>query len=302
MNMKLKFILFLFVLTFKMGIVKANQWNVSVTSFQFTPANINVMVGDTVIWTWGSGTHTTTSTSVPLGADSWDSPMDISNRTFQYVVTIEGSYNYWCSIHAPSMAGTITASAALPVVLSTFMISKGTDSKSALLKWSTSSEQNTEWFIVKKSINGSDYFEIGRVKAAGNSFLVNNYSFVDNSIGSSHKYIYYELQILSKDGSSSFSPVEKFVNSNAVKKLIMQISPNPVSSEGHLMLQFNADKEEDMKVELYDITGKLVLQTKMNAQQGINNGHLHLQGLSPGIYSAMFSMENLKETYRIVVE
>ena len=68
------------------------------------------MVGDTIKWVWAAGTHTTTSTSVPTGANTWNSPMNSSSTTFEYVLTTPGSYNYWCAIHTTMMEGSFTVS------------------------------------------------------------------------------------------------------------------------------------------------------------------------------------------------
>ena len=82
---------------------------VSVSDFQFTPANLNVVVGDTIIWQWVNGSHTTTSTTIPSGAAPWNSPIVSSNPAFGYIVTTAGTYNYVCQPHAPGMAGSFTA-------------------------------------------------------------------------------------------------------------------------------------------------------------------------------------------------
>jgi len=68
-------------------------------------------VGDTVRWTWVSGSHTTTSATVPNGAATWDSQINSSNNQFDYKVTVAGTYGYVCTPHAGSgMVGTFNAS------------------------------------------------------------------------------------------------------------------------------------------------------------------------------------------------
>lgn len=85
-------------------------WNVSVSDFVFTPANLNVTVGDTIKWQWVSGIgHTTTSITVPAGAAAWNEPINSTNQTYRYVVTVAGSYHYKCTPHFPGMEGFITA-------------------------------------------------------------------------------------------------------------------------------------------------------------------------------------------------
>jgi len=89
----------------------ATTYTVQVSNFAFSPSSLpNVLVGDTIKWVWVSGSHTTTSVSVPNGAATWDSPMNSSSTTFSYPITVAGTYTYKCSMHA-SMTGTITATA-----------------------------------------------------------------------------------------------------------------------------------------------------------------------------------------------
>ena len=274
---------------------------VTVANFQFSPANINVAVGDTVRWVWSDGSHTTTSTSVPQGADGWNSPMNSTSKTFDYIIKVAGSYSYWCIPHAPNMAGTITASATLPVVLSSFNIIP-VKNNSANIQWSTSTETNTDHFNVKRSTDGNNYTTVTTVKAAGNSSVINNYSVIDNNLNTGYKYIYYMLEIVDKDGSATYSSIQRFINNSAAKKLVTQISPNPVTAPGHLMFQFNADKEDAMLVQLFDGNGKLVKQADMHAEQGLNNGHFHRGNLPAGTYTVVFTMGKTKESYRVVMQ
>ncbi len=85
---------------------------VSVSNFQFSPPSTTASVGDTMRWVWVSGFHTTTSTIIPIGAAPWDSPITSSNQVFEYKLTVGGTYNYKCSIHA-SMLGSITVTVPL---------------------------------------------------------------------------------------------------------------------------------------------------------------------------------------------
>jgi plastocyanin len=84
---------------------------VSVSNFQFSPNALNVNVDDTVRFTWVSGTHTTTSVSIPNGAATWDSPMTSGTNQFDYKVTVAGNYGYKCTPHqGMGMVGGFVAS------------------------------------------------------------------------------------------------------------------------------------------------------------------------------------------------
>lgn len=82
---------------------------VNVSSFQFSPSSLTVAVGDTIEWVWVNGSHTTTSTNIPAGAQSWNSTISPNVTSFQYIVTTPGTYAYRCTPHSLSMTGSFTA-------------------------------------------------------------------------------------------------------------------------------------------------------------------------------------------------
>jgi hypothetical protein len=67
---------------------------------------ITIDVGDTIIWTWGSGTHNLRATS---GTESFDSGYFTgAGNTFTYTFNQVGSTDYVCDPHAGNMNGTVT--------------------------------------------------------------------------------------------------------------------------------------------------------------------------------------------------
>jgi plastocyanin len=91
--------------------VNAAKHVIMTEDFFFSPGNLSVLVGDTIEWVWGSGTHTTTSTTVPPGAVTWDQQINSASVTFDYVVLVPGNYEYQCNFHASmGMVGGFTAS------------------------------------------------------------------------------------------------------------------------------------------------------------------------------------------------
>jgi plastocyanin len=83
--------------------------------FVFSPSSFTASVGDTVKWVGDFTIHTTTSTSVPATAATWDHGATTSTTTspFIYVIHVAGAYNYHCAIHYTlGMIGSFTASAA----------------------------------------------------------------------------------------------------------------------------------------------------------------------------------------------
>jgi hypothetical protein len=186
-------------------------------------------------------------------------------------------------------------------VLNDFSVS-ATKAMGALLAWVTASEQNTDHFEIMRSTNGIHFEKIATVPAKGNSSVLVNYSYTDNALPANVRYLYYSLAIVDKDGKRSLSDIKIFSNINGSTKLIVSLSPNPISRPGHLMLQFNSDKDNSMHVQLFDQSGKLVKQVDMSAVAGLNNGHFHIGEVAPGVYTIIFTMDDKKESYKIVVQ
>ena len=88
---------------------------VRVSDFVFQPQTVNAVVGDTVTFMWRNGMHTTTSTTIPPHARSWDAPIDSVNTRFRVRLRVAGTYQYQCTFHFfQGMVGTIVVSAASP--------------------------------------------------------------------------------------------------------------------------------------------------------------------------------------------
>ena len=89
---------------------KASTYMVNVANNIFDPDNFTVNVGDTVMWMWVNGNHTTTSVNIPLGATPWDIIINQNNTSYMYVVPMQGIYDYQCTYHVSmGMIGHFTA-------------------------------------------------------------------------------------------------------------------------------------------------------------------------------------------------
>ena len=161
-----KFTLAIFAMTLLVGMVLhtsvfAVTHTVQVGNYYFNPSSLNVEVGDIVKWVWVQGSHTTTSSSIPGGATSWDAPINSGNQTYSYTVTVAGVYNYVCTPHAGmGQTGTFTATApppALTVTPSNQNVSASAGSTSFTVTsnttWNASSNQS--WCTVNGSGTGN---------------------------------------------------------------------------------------------------------------------------------------------------
>jgi plastocyanin len=89
--------------------VQAETHVITQTGVSFEPSALTVTIGDVVRWEWTSSVHNTISTSVPVGAATWNAALDSEHPSFEYTVTVPGNYDFHCSFHAANMNGSFTA-------------------------------------------------------------------------------------------------------------------------------------------------------------------------------------------------
>ncbi|CAN5632681.1 hypothetical protein BH10BAC2_BH10BAC2_14140 [soil metagenome] len=288
----------LFVLFFVSGfsVLYATTITVKVSDFQFKPKTVNAKVGDTIKFAWKTGMHTTTSVTIPAGAIAWDRAIDTDHRTFKYRLRVAGTYQYKCTPHGSfGMTGTIIVANALSAGLSDFVL--GGDELKTILNWKTNSSKDIAHFSVERSTDGDNFREIKRILPSQG----NVYSFADNT--ATGKYVYYQVKMVDTKGNAEYTSIQMLTRQNVkTDKLVTSLSPNPVSSAGHLMMQFNSDIEGSMRVQLFSINGRLIKEQNMYASKGINNGHFHMGDLTPGSYYIVCTLGSKTEKHTIIMK
>jgi amicyanin len=75
-------------------------YSVSIKNFAFSPAVLNIKIGDTVTWTNND------STAHDISGSGFKSPIFTNGQNYSYTFTTAGTFDYICGIH-PSMKGSI---------------------------------------------------------------------------------------------------------------------------------------------------------------------------------------------------
>jgi plastocyanin len=96
------------------GAAEAATRTVTVSSNRFTDAvsgnsTSTIAAGDTIMWNWSSGTHTSTSGSCSGGCTpngTWDSGIK-SSGSFPFTFPTAGTFTYYCEVHGAMMQGTV---------------------------------------------------------------------------------------------------------------------------------------------------------------------------------------------------
>ncbi len=154
------------------------------------------------------------------GGDKWVAPLNVlAGQT--YILLID---NFTANSTPFTLDWTLTGGASfscspLPIELFSFVGENKGDYN--LLKWSTASEINNDYFIVEKSEDAIDWQKIGTLNGAGNSSIKLDYEMRDHNVSST--LTYYRLTQVDFDGNKEvFDPIA--VTSKEVKKTVVKVT------------------------------------------------------------------------------
>src|SRR5437867_2809441 len=82
----------------------------------FVPSSVTIHPGDTVMWSWSSTGHSSTSGSPGSPNGLWDSGILNQGQTFSHTFNSAGSFPYYCTPHGQccGMVGSVTVSSPTP--------------------------------------------------------------------------------------------------------------------------------------------------------------------------------------------
>ena len=154
-----------------------------------------------------------------------------------------------------------------------------------LCTWETASELNNDYFEVQRSVDGSGFTSIGKVKGNGTSEIVHGYQFTDDvsttldmTILKQVQHdgtIYYRLKQVDFNGNSSMSEV-RVIHFNQSENTNWNIYPNPAKNELHI----ETSGTEKLTAQVFDITGKQMMES-YSFNTSIN---MNTSSLNGGIY------------------
>lgn len=185
---------------------------------------------------------------------------DTNNQRFRLDWTLTGGSSLSCTV--------------LPVELINF--EANAESDLVLLSWTTMSENNSDQFIIERSVDGVDFTSIGSTEAAGYSLQRIDYKWADEDPFTGLSY--YRLKQMDVDGSWLMSDVVA-VNYTALTDVV--IYPNP--SDGLINVQLEEANSGIQETRIYHISGKLVSTMHHNEKNG-GSKNIPVSFLETGTY------------------
>lgn len=175
-----------------------------------------------------------------------------------------------------------------------------TDNLFPIIEWVTLTETNNDYFTLQRSQDASNWIDITTISGAGNSNNPLYYSFVDETAPEGNNY--YRLIQTDFDGSSVEAGM---VNVSCEQSEISQGSYNMniySDYEHQIHVTFYSEKNEEIIMQLYDIRGRLVWNSKMTSTKGMNHIKLDIIPLQDATYMFNLIGTDRQETKRFFLQ
>jgi hypothetical protein len=169
------------------------------------------------------------------------------------------------------------------------------------IEWTTSSEINNDYFVVEKSYDLATFFEIGKVKGAGFSNTMLNYSLIDENPVEGLQY--YRLKQVDFDGNYSYSYIVSVLYSKPLSGLPkIDVFPNPASAEFYVNVT-NFEPLSEVNVTITDLLGSNVFSNKYLLNDNGNNIIRIAHNLKPSVYVlTVFDENNNKFSKKLIIK
>jgi hypothetical protein len=172
---------------------------------------------------------------------------------------------------------TVDYSGALPVSLTEFTALK--QETTTLLSWITTSENNSDHFVIERSIDGKSWIPITKVAATGSSTQEQKYQTTDNLPESGINY--YRLKMVDHDNSFIYSQVRSV---HFPEFSWANVYPNPVRHSLNIKIR----NKKVRKLRLIDSSGKILLQSDVRSA----DMELNMQPYTSGVFFVHLEQEN----------
>ncbi len=186
----------------------------------------------------------------------------------------------------------------LPIELLRFSAKTG-DNKTVNLAWKTASERNNRHFNLERSSDNQKFEVITQLKGNGTSAMPQDYQFTDEAVNLTSNVIYYRLQQVDFDGTTTYS---KVVSVDRVAKATLKIYPT-LAKKGDVL---QVETMNNATIDVLNINGQVV-QTVQKSTNSVNRNAdnatftISTADLMSGRYFVRFIGNGLVKTSSFIV-
>lgn len=163
------------------------------------------------------------------------------------------------------------------------------------LQWTVASNEMNHRFEIERSNDGKTFTSKGAVAATTKSGA-ESYSFAEMA---SNEKVYYRLKMFDRNLVVSYSKILAFQNKSAGNDNEIKILSNPTTDK--LTMSFNSTVTQSVLIKMYDLSGRVQMNQRINAYQGSNLISLPISSaVKPGMYVIELATGSERQTTKLV--
>lgn len=236
----------------------------------------------------------TSATSV-MASTHYENNSQFKMRVGGHSVGQQGAADRMYSFWFKSFSYQVPVESTLPVKLSEFNAKK-TDTK-VELEWTTTMEKNVSHFAVQRSMNGSEYSDIGMIFTTGDSDIERDYHFTDDVKSMNKQVIYYRLKMVDLDGKFQYSPVRAIRIGAQSETPTVLAYPNPVMDNLRVTLPASWQNNK-ITIDLVNTNGQVMKRVTNNRASQTET--IDVRDLAVGLYMVRVSNGSETAVQRII--
>jgi|GEM_PF-928448 len=191
---------------------------------------------------------------------------------------------------------TLDANGVLPIRLGEYKAYA--DGNSAIIKWQTLSEENTDYYLVERSVDGKTFKSIAKISAKGDSNSLQEYVVKDKNPSSGINY--YRLTSVDKDSKSQVFDV--LAVRFSLQEAAIVVYPNPITSSS-IKIRVSGNNNDKLTAVLSTVSGRLIASEVINTSAGEGEYVMQLNNKpTAGIYILKISSGTLERTIKLLVQ
>lgn len=148
------------------------------------------------------------------------------------------------------------------------------------LTWETGTEENSDYFILERSINGVDFVSVVTLEAAGNSNTLLHYAYTDENVEPCSIYFYRLVEVALNGDKAVISDIVRLVEGGDCYSV--EVMPIPATDE--LTISINSSVATNTSVVIYDVLGRMVSNQSFTTNEGLNQIPMNISNFSAGTY------------------
>ncbi|GJM29013.1 MAG: hypothetical protein DHS20C17_16480 [Cyclobacteriaceae bacterium] len=264
-----------------------------------TPGNYSVNPTADYTFSYEESDHTTSGNTITesnLQAERYDSSVNDWDQ-LSLTGTIDTGNNTLVAngVNTTGVWTLVDITSPLPVELISFEVAL-VDNE-VVLKWSTASEKDNDFFTVERSSDGQEFDGIFTVEGAGTSEETLSYHEVDPEPLRGRSF--YRLKQTDFDGQFEYSEIRSVENLASFREIV--VFPNPVVN-GKLKMRFEGMEGEEVAFTVSDVLGKTIQSGSMEVADLYHELTIDVSDNNAGVYYVWISTITGVEAHKLIID